>query len=86
VLEYRLSYLDWPRAGDHVSLHSGLAGFDDKTQRLGHWMIDPISGQPWAFAEAVAVNFDLDTRKVVPIADEAKAVLQGFLKPDLRFV
>ncbi len=86
VLEYRLSYLDWPRAGDHVSLHSGLAGYDDKTQRLGHWLLDPISGEAWGFAEAVAVNFDLDTRKSIPIADEAKTVLATFVRPDLRFV
>ena len=86
VLEYRLTYLDWPRAGDHVSLHSGLGGYDDKTQRLGHWLLDPVSGQAWGFAEAVAVNFDLDTRKTIPIADEAKAVLETFVRPDLRFV
>ena len=86
VLEYRLAYLDWPRCGDHVRLCSGLAGFEDKTQRIGHWMIDPISGAPWAFAEAVAVNFDLDTRKAATIPPTAKAIMSEYVRPDLRFV
>jgi acyl-CoA thioester hydrolase len=86
VLEYRLAYLDWPRCGDHVRLCSGLAGFEDKTQRIGHWMIDPINGAPWAFAEAVAVNFDLDTRKAATIPAAAKAILSDHVRPDLRFV
>ena len=86
VLEYRLSYLDWPRCGDHVRLCSGLAGFEDKTQRIGHWMLDPISGTPWAFAEAVAVNFDLDTRKAAVIPPAAKAIMSEYVRPDLRFV
>jgi acyl-CoA thioester hydrolase len=40
VLEYRMLYLDWPQAGDHVALRSGLAGVDGRTQRLVHWMLD----------------------------------------------
>jgi acyl-CoA thioester hydrolase len=76
VLEYRLLYLDWPRAGDHVQLRSGLAGVDARTQRLMHWLVDPISGAPWATSEAVAVNFDLDARKVVPITAAARAAVQ----------
>ena len=85
VLEYRLTYLDWPRCGDHVAVCSGLAGYDDKTQRVGHWMIDPLNGAPWAFAEAVAVSFDLDTRKVIPIAAAARPALEAHVRPDLRF-
>ena len=85
VLEYRLAYLDWPRCGDHVAVCSGLAGHDEKTQRVGHWMVDPLDGTPWAFAEAVAVSFDLDTRKVIPIAEAARPVLEAHVRPDLRF-
>ena len=39
----------------------------------------------WAFAEAVAVSFDLDTRKVIPIAEAARPVLEAHVRPDLRF-
>jgi acyl-CoA thioester hydrolase len=85
VLEYRLAYLNWPRCGDHVAVRSGLAGHDEKTQRVGHWMIDPLSGAPWAFAEAVAVSFDLDTRKIIPIAEAARPVLDAHVRPGLSF-
>lgn len=79
VLEYRLIYLDWPRAGDHIELRSGLCGFDDKTQRMAHWLLDPVSGRPWGVSEAVAVNFDLDARKIIPIAPAAQEALKPFV-------
>jgi acyl-CoA thioester hydrolase len=79
VLEYRLLYLDWPRAGDHLALRSGLAAVDGKTQRLMHWLLDPVSGTAWATSEAVAVNFDLDTRRVAPISEAAQAALRPLI-------
>ncbi len=79
VLEYRLLYLDWPRAGDHLELRSGLSGLEEKTQRLVHWLLDPLTGKAWASAEAVAVNLDLDARKIIPIAPEARTLLQRHL-------
>lgn len=83
VLEYRLLYLDWPRAGDLVELRSGLASVEAKTQRMVHWLLDPLSGRPWGVSEAVAVNFDLDTRKVVPISEAAAARLKERVTPGL---
>jgi acyl-CoA thioester hydrolase len=85
VLEYRLIYLDWPAAGDHFELRSGLQAVEDKTQRLNHWLLDPVSGKAWGTAEAVAVNFDLDSRKVVPIAPAARAAIQPFVVEGLGF-
>ena len=76
VLEYRLAYLDWPLAGEPVELRSGLAGFDHKTHRLIHWLLDPVSGRPWGVAEALGVNLDLDTRKIIPVTAEVQAALQ----------
>jgi acyl-CoA thioester hydrolase len=83
VLEYRLVYLRWPQAGDHLELRSGLAGVEEKTQRLVHWLLDPSTGAPWASAEAVAVNLDLDARKIVPIAPRAREALKGRIIADL---
>ncbi len=83
VLEYRLIYLDWPLAGDHVELRSGLRGFDDKTQRMTHWLLDPVSGRPWGVSEAVAVNLDLDARKIVPISPEAREMLKPYVTEGL---
>jgi acyl-CoA thioester hydrolase len=79
VLEYRLIYLDWPRAGDHLDLRSGLSGVEDKTQRMVHWLLDPVTGKAWGSAEAVAVNLDLDARKIIPISPEARAVLKDYV-------
>ena len=85
VLEYRLIYLAWPMAGDHVELRSGLKEFGDKTQTMVHWLLDPVSGRPWGVSEAVAVNFDLDSRKIIPIAPAAHAALQAFATKGLQF-
>jgi len=83
VLEYRLVYLDWPRAGDRFELRSGLAGVDARTQRLVHWMLDPETGKPWGTSEAVAVTLDLDARKIVAISEEAQAELAAHVTKDL---
>jgi acyl-CoA thioester hydrolase len=75
VLEYRLVNLAWPRAGDRFRVCSGMAGFEERTQRLMHWMLDPNTGRPWGVSEAVAVTLDLEARKIVPISPAARAVL-----------
>ena len=77
VLEYRLAYLRWPQAGDRVELRSGLMGADPRTMRMGHWMIDPATGLAWGTSEAVAITFDLDARKAVPISPAAQAALKA---------
>lgn len=76
VLEYRMAYLAWPRAGDRIEIRSGLIGADARTMHVAHWMVDPATGRPWGTSEAKAITFDLDARKVVPITDAARAGLQ----------
>ncbi|MDQ0466277.1 acyl-CoA thioester hydrolase [Caulobacter ginsengisoli] len=83
VVEYRLLYLDWPRAGARFDIRSGLVGANDKVMRMVHWMLDPQSGRPWGVSEVVAVTFDLQTRKVIPITEAAHAVLMGQAKVGL---
>jgi acyl-CoA thioester hydrolase len=75
VLEYRIAYLAWPRIGDRIDIRSGLVGTDARTMRVVHWMLDPTTGEPWGTSEAVAITFDLDARKVVPVSDAARAAL-----------
>lgn len=77
VLEYRLAYAAWPRAGDRFVVRSGLMAFDDRAQRLAHWVLDPETGAPWATSEATAVSLDLEARQIIPLTDEAKARLAG---------
>ncbi|MEO8811662.1 MAG: thioesterase family protein [Caulobacteraceae bacterium] len=83
VVEYRLLHTAWPRAGDRFEIRSGMAAVDARTQRLVHWMIDPASGRAWGSAEALAVSFDLATRKVVEIGDADRTRLARFIVPGL---
>ena len=76
VLEYRLAHLAWPRAGDRFVVRSGMAGLNDRTQRLVHWMLDPHSGKAWGTSEAVAVTLDLDARKIVAVSPAARGALE----------
>jgi acyl-CoA thioester hydrolase len=85
VLEYRLAYLGWPRAGDRFVIRSGLVGVDARTTQYVHWVLDPKTGAPWASTLAVAVGLDLDARKIVPISSEAQARLRQRITPGLAF-
>jgi acyl-CoA thioester hydrolase len=79
ALEYRLIHLAWPKAGDRVELRSGIAGGDARFRRLIHWLLDPDSGRAWGVAEAIAVSFDLETRKMITLSDEALAAADAQL-------
>ena len=83
VMEYRILHHDWPRAGDHVEVRSGLSETTPRIRRVIHWMVDPISGKPWVTAEAIALSFDLDTRKVIDINPQAHAALSAQVIPGL---
>jgi acyl-CoA thioester hydrolase len=83
VLEYRVAYLAWPRAGDRFEIRSGLSAVGERTQNLVHWLLDPESGRAWATAEAVAISLDLEARKVIPISVEDQVRLRGRIVPGL---
>ncbi|THD57923.1 MAG: thioesterase [Phenylobacterium sp.] len=83
ALEYRLIHLAWPRTGDRVELRSGASGGDARFRRLTHWLLDPDSGRPWGVAEAIAVSFDLETRKMITLSDEALAEANARMIPGL---
>jgi acyl-CoA thioester hydrolase len=83
ALEYRLIHLAWPRAGDRVELRSGSGGGDARFRRLIHWLLDPATGRPWGVAEAIAVSFDLETRKLITLSDAALAQANAGAVPGL---
>lgn len=83
VLEYRVLYLDWPRAGDGVELRSGIAESTPRVRRAVHWMVDPLSGRPWASSEAIAITFDLDKRKIIDLGAQGQAEYLARLTPGL---
>lgn len=65
VLEYRMIYRHWPRAGDLYQAYSSLARAEEKFHTLVHWLVDPATGKAWLTSEAVAVTFDLAERKII---------------------
>ncbi len=70
VLEYRMIYRKWPRAGDRFVIHTSLADVQPKTHSLSHWVLSPDTGEAYMTSQAVAVTFDLDKRKVIPTPPE----------------
>jgi acyl-CoA thioester hydrolase len=56
-----------------VELRSGASGGDARFRKLTHWLLDPNSGRAWGVAEAIAVSFDLETRKMITLDDAALA-------------
>jgi acyl-CoA thioester hydrolase len=85
VLEYRIAYLAWPRAGDRYVIRSGLAAVGDKTQHYVHWILDPETGRAWGSSEAVAISLDLAARRIVPISPADQALLRTRITPGLTF-
>lgn len=83
ALEYRLAHHAWPRAGDRIELRSGSAGGDARFRKLVHWLLDPETGRPWGSAEAIAVSFDLDTRKIITLSDAELARVEADAIPSL---
>lgn len=76
VVEARLVFRSFPRAGDLMEVYSGVAEVGEKTLRLVHWIVDPESGAAWASMEAVALTFDTATRKAISPSAEARAAMQ----------
>lgn len=76
VVEARVVFRKFPRAGELIEVHSGIVELGDKTLRLVHWVVDPESGGAWASMEAVALTFDTKTRKAIQPSAEARARIE----------
>ena len=76
VLEYRLIYHAYPKAGDQFEAYSSFARAEEKFHSLIHWLVDPITGTPWLTSEAVAVTFDLNARKIIKTQPEQIEILK----------
>ncbi len=73
VVEARLVFRKFPRAGELIEVRSGIVELGEKTLRLVHWILDPETGAAWASMEAVALTFDINTRKTLTPTAEARA-------------
>lgn len=76
VVEARVVFRHWPRAGDLIDIYSAITEVGEKTMRIVHWLCDPETGVAWASMEAVALTFDVATRKTITPSAEARAALQ----------
>jgi acyl-CoA thioester hydrolase len=65
ALEYHIHYRAWPRLYDVLDGRFGLKAQAAKTTRFVHWMFDAATGECVMSAEAVAVMFDLESRKAI---------------------
>lgn len=83
VLEYRIVYRRWPRAGDRFVIRSGSGFQKEKVHSFIHWIIDPDTGHAWCTSEAVAVSLNLDTRKIIPSSPELMNALAEVAPPGL---
>jgi len=77
VVEARLVFRRFPRAGKLIEVHSGVAEVGEKTLRLVHWLIDPESGRGWASMEALALTFDTTTRKTIAPSAETRKLMEA---------
>ncbi len=83
VVEYRIVYRRWPQAGDLVAVRSGIAEMTPKFFRVIHWLLDPVRGDAFATAEAIAITFDLDTRKAVACPPARLEALAPMVTPGM---
>ena len=83
ALEYRLIYLELPRAGAGLEVRSASVAITPKLRRARHWMLDAVSGRPFAVSEVLAANFDLVARKVIAAPEAVLDAFAPLQRPDM---
>ena len=81
ALEYRIDYLRALRAGDIVSLHSGVLDVGAKTFRYGHRLVNEGTGELVALYDVVSCMFDLEKRRAMPIPDFVREQAEARIIP-----
>ncbi|MBR0651005.1 acyl-ACP thioesterase [Roseomonas terrae] len=79
ALEYRVAQFQPLRAGQLLTVCSGLKALGEKTTTWTHLVHDGETGVIVAAAEAVGIAFDLKARKAVAIPAERRAALESLL-------
>lgn len=83
LVEFQTVHARWPRLGDRCEVRSGLAGCTDRVTYAVHWLLDPITGEPWAAVRAVGVPLDLEARRLVALTPEAQEAYRAASVPEL---
>lgn len=84
VLEARLNFHRFPRAGTGYVVRTGLSRVSDKVRTLVHWVLDPATGAPLWTMEAVGCLMDLENRRLKPADEETRARMQAAVIDGLR--
>lgn len=84
VLEARLNFHRWPRAGTGYVVRTGLARVTDKVRTLVHWVCDPADGKALWTMEAVGCLMDLKARRLKPADPETLAMMQAAVVEGLK--
>lgn len=77
ALEYDIRFRRELRAGEVVTLHSGLLGLGDKTFRAGHVMREALGGKVCATFDSIGVCIDTRARRAVPFPDDLRERASG---------
>lgn len=83
ALEFQIVNSGWPRAGDCYEIRAGLEKADARTQSLINWMLDPFTGRSFGSMQVIAIAFDLEARKLIPISASALVELGELTVPTL---
>ncbi len=81
ALEYRIDYLREVRAGDILSLWSGVLDVGAKTFRYGHRLVNEGTGELCALYDVVACMFDLEKRRAMAIPDFVRERAEACIIP-----
>ncbi|PWR18992.1 thioesterase family protein [Zavarzinia compransoris] len=77
ALDYRIRWSRPVAPGDVVVLRSGASGTVGRTLRFFHWLLDEKTGEALATVEIVAVYFDMQARKAIPVPAEILKLFEG---------
>lgn len=83
ALEFLILLDDMPASGDCWEVRTGLVGADSRTMSIVNWMLDPFSDRAFGSMEVIAICFDLEARKLIPISPPALAEMQEWAIPSL---
>lgn len=70
TVECRIHYRALPTDGAVYEVRSGILSLERRTQRIGHWIVDRLSGDTYATVEVMALMIDLDARKAANIPED----------------
>lgn len=83
ALEFLIRLDDAPSSGDCWEVRTGLVRADSRTMSIVNWMLDPFSDRAFGSMEVIAICFDLEARKLIPISPPALAEMQNWSVPSL---